>query len=269
MKKTIKSITAALSAAVMCALPMAGSISANAGEQYTTYRTTYFVKYDNANVKNTSITVTTKKGLTKLGRKNFNNSGDFGAIHGSGGQTYDHVNTNWDRKKFSGDNYVKKGILYNETSKTIYGGNFEKYLVSKTALNIAAADVNGGSAAERVGYFAVNVGDVTGAWNSTSFTDFKADGITGMDSVEISRLINAGYTDIAAYSKRVDYTSENNESVRRLRAMIAGDINNDGKLTENDATVILYWVVGKVKDFSAFNGVADNKIVSLAESMKY
>ena len=51
MKNTIKKITAAISAAVMCALPMAESLTANAAQQYTTYRNTYFIKYENAKIK--------------------------------------------------------------------------------------------------------------------------------------------------------------------------------------------------------------------------
>ena len=51
--------------------------------------------------------------------------------------------------------------------------------------------------------------------------------------------------------------------------MIAGDINNDGKLTENDATVIMYWGIGYVKDFSVFEGVDDSRIVDMAKSKKY
>lgn len=270
MKNTMKKIAASLSAAVLCAIPMAGSLTANAAEQYTTYRTSYFIKHENANIEETSITVTTKKGLTKLGRKNLNNTGRIYDIHGSGGQTYDHINVVW--KRYTGDigtqAFKKKGLLYNETSKTTYGGKFEDYLVSNTALDIQAKDTNGDSAAERIGYFAVNVGDVTGALNSTSFKDFKADGITGMDALEIQKLVKKGVTNIAEYSKTVDYSSANNESVKTLRAMIAGDINNDGKLTDNDATVIMYWIVGRVNDFSRFNGVADNKIVDMAKNMK-
>ena len=270
MKNTIKRITAAVSAAVMCALPMAGNLSANAAQQYTTFRNTYFIKYENANIKEANLALSTKKGLTKVARTEVNDTGYLGTPHGNGGPNFDAINISWIRYPgtYNISAFNDKGILFNDTTKTTYGGNFEQYISNKSTLKLTATDINGGRADERVGYFSVNVGDVTGAWNSTSFTDFKADGITNKDANEVSKLIKNGYTNIFAYSKRVDYSSANNESLKRLRAMIAADINNDGKLTENDATVIMYWGVGKVKDFSVFEGVDDSRIVDMAKNMK-
>lgn len=271
MKNTIKKITAAISAAVMCALPMAESLTANAAQQYTTYRNTYFIKYENANIKEANLALSTKKGLIKVNRRAVNDTGYLGTPHGNGGPNFDAINISWIRYPgtYNIPAFKDKGILFNDTTKTTYGGNFEQYISNGCKLNLTATDINGDSANERVGYFSVNVGDVTGAWNSTSFTDFAADGITNKDSNEVSKLINAGYTNIFAYSKKVNYSSANNESVKRLRAMIAGDINNDGKLTENDATVIMYWGIGYVKDFSVFEGVDDSRIVDMAKSKKY
>ncbi|MCR4795041.1 MAG: dockerin type I repeat-containing protein [Ruminococcus sp.] len=47
MKKSLKKITAAISAAVMCALPMAGSLTANAASKTKTFRTYITIKAGN------------------------------------------------------------------------------------------------------------------------------------------------------------------------------------------------------------------------------
>lgn len=50
MKKSIKKITAAISAAVMCALPMAGSLTANAATKTRTFRTYIKINAGNKNL---------------------------------------------------------------------------------------------------------------------------------------------------------------------------------------------------------------------------
>jgi len=264
MKNTIKKIAVTVSAALMCALPMANAISANAAFEYTTFRTAYFVKWENSSVVSTNITRTTKKGLQTVVRTNMNSDGAFGAINGSGGQTYNHTNVKWNRKSGS---FQKKALIYNETYKSSYGGIFEDYLVSDTALKIEAMAANNEQANERIAYEAVVVGDVEGAYETTKFKNFNANGISYKDVDKANSLIRSGKTDIASYAKTVDFENANSVSLRTLRAMMAADVNNNGKVSAADVNAIQAWIDGKTNDLSIFTGLTDaqvnNKINSL------
>ncbi|MCR4795042.1 MULTISPECIES: hypothetical protein [Ruminococcus] len=265
MKKTLKKMAVTISAAVMCALPMANAFSASAAQDYRTFRVGFFVKWDHSNVKTTSITRTTKKGLTHVTRTKMSLTGDFdGKPNGSGGQTYNTENVNWKKNTTS---YQTRELLYNETYKTTYGDIFESYLVSDTALKLWAKDANGNSANERITYEAVVVGDATGGYNTTQFKNFNYDGITNADYNKVNSLITAHNIDIRSYAQTVDFDNPASTSIRTLRAMMAADVNNDGWVTDEDARAIKACAQGKISDLSVYTGLSayqmDQKVKKL------
>ena len=264
MKKTLKKMAVAISAAVMCALPMANAFSASAAEENRTFRVNYFVKWDHSDVKTTSITRTTKKGLTYVTRNRMSNVGDFdGKPNGSGGQTYNSENVNW---KKSTNTEMNRCLIYNETYKTTYGDIFEHYLVSDTALKIEAKTVNGGRANERITYEAVVVGDVTGGYNTKQFKNFNYDGITKADYEKAEALIKAGKKDIKTYAQSVNFDDPSSESLRNLRAMLAADVNNDGNLSTSDVQAIRGYVNKKINDLSVYAGMSDPDFSKLVKN---
>ncbi|WP_295069750.1 hypothetical protein [Ruminococcus sp.] len=263
MKKTLKKMAAAVSAAVMCALPMANAFSASAAEEIRTFRVGYFVD-DNSYVKTTSITRTTKKGLTFVARDKMTLTGDFdGKPNGSGGQTYNSENVNW---KKNTTYYTNQVLLYDETYKTTYGDVFEHYLVSDTALKLEGKTYTGESANERVKYLAVVVGDVTGAFNTTQAKTFNYDGIKKNDADKVRDMIKKTngviwISDfVEAKSNYINFNVPGSQNVKTLRAYMAADVNNNGRVTKEDADLIEAYANGKISDLSVYNKMDDSNV---------
>lgn len=267
MKKSIKKITAALSAAVMCALPMANAFSANAAEDNRTFRVGYFVKDNHSYIKTTSITRTTKKGLTFVARDRVSITGDFdGKPNGSGGQTYNSENVNW---KKNTTYYMNQVLLYNETYKTTYGDIFEHYLVSDTALKLEAKTNTGASENERITYLAVVVGDVTGALKTNQAKTFNYDGITDDDINKLSSWLEHGNINIDNFIENnyILFDSPSSQNVKTLRAYMAADVNNSGWITSEDLDLIRAYAKGKIGDLSAYNKMDDYKIRNIIKNL--
>ena len=271
MKKTLKKMAAAVSAAVMCALPMASAFSASAAQEIRTFRVGYFVE-DNSYVKTTSITRTTKKGLTFVARDKMSLTGDFdGKPNGSGGQTYEHVNVNW---KKNTTYYTNQVLLYDETYKTTYGDVFEHYLVSDTALKLEGKNNKGESVNERVKYLAVVVGDVTGAFKTTQAKTFNFDGIKQDDADKVNEMLKNSKTGVIWISdfvedksKYINFNVSGSQNMKTLRAYMAADVNNNGKITKEDAEIIQAYADGKISDLSVYNKMDDYKMHNIYKNL--
>ena len=218
MNKTIKKIAAVLSAAVLCAVPMANSITANAAALKKTYKVTYMSTRTNNGY--TSVRLNAYKDSTinfstqSLG---FVNNGRLmgGAYNGNNAYVY------W--------------------CSTVNNGLGEVGILADWYFNSTNSNANvnkitpGTNAITGVTTYKMRMGDLTGAKTE------EEDGVNVSDAVLYARLLNKDYInaptdDIHDYIFSKSY-SQLDKKV--LRMMLAADINGDLKLTENERIVIL------------------------------
>lgn len=223
MKKSIKAIAAALSAAVLCALPVANSMSADAA--YITkksFRITYVSTRTNLHYTGIRLNANKASGMNfstqSLG---FVNNGRLMGGSVSGNSAY----TNWCSTVPNGLGEV--GILAD-------------WYINTTNMNRTVANISGSTNKSYIDVFKVRLGDLTGARNNTE------DGIDVSDAIAVYNLIDHYYVNAPTENIKSYMLSSSYNSLDKgiLRMMLAADINGDDKVSECEATIILRHAVG-------------------------
>ncbi len=243
MKKSIKAITAAISAAVLCAIPVANSFTANAAATKKTYKITYLSTKTNngyTSVKLNAYKASTMNFSTQsLG---FVNNGRLmgGAYNGNNAYVY------WCSTVNNGLGEV--GVLADWYINTT-NSNAKLYQITPSY-----------NAMTGVTAYKVRLGDLTGAKTQTE------DDVDVADAVLYARLLNKNYIDAPTNNIKQYIFSKSfyQLDLQVLRMMLAADINGDYKLTENERTVILRHIAkfDAYADLEHFLGWSDAQLGS-------
>jgi len=245
MKKSIKAITAALSAAVLCALPVANSLTADAAAKTITYKQTYVTTRTNLGIPGARLFI--RKGpkfrYSDLSLGNISNT-YLGGGSWADSTTTESVGYNDIYARYSnGINEI--GILATWTFNTTYTGN-------------GFAGMHAGSDRDGVMAFESCLGDISGSMSN------NYDGITSADVSKIRKLANntfrSGKTTnniqtymLSAYFYSLDFDL--------LSGMLAADINGDKLITNTDADAVQCYVNNKAgaRDLSSFNSLPESQ----------
>jgi len=226
MKKTFKAITAALSAAVLCALPIANSMSANAANRFIdkkTYRLSYISTRTNLHYTDVKLNAYKASGMNFSAQSlGFVNNGRLmgGSYNGNSAYTY------WCSTVPNGLGEV--GILAD-------------WYINTTNMNRTISNVSGTTNRSSIDVYRVRVGDLTGAANNSE------DDINVQDAVALSKLANNTYysgvvtNDIKYYIRSRSYSNLNKSL---LRMMLAADINGDDKISECENVILQRHYIG-------------------------
>lgn len=281
MKKSIKTIAAALSAAVLAALPVSNALTANAAIGDYVCRTTAFSKETKSSFTyNLDIKCCRKGSLRGAGYKIGMIGGSLGTAHGGGSQTGTFIDVPFNTPSTG----IKRGIIMTFTSTTSNSKNPEQLLYG-VDFNSYGNNVALPQTAEKT----VRLGDITTYIEGNPDESF--DGLTARDALFITYLINSAFgtthndspepgrcinlqTDYFGRYSWAYLTSNssgnyiNGQYVKMDKisnALLAADINNDGWITQADSTAILLRLCNpdRYPDFMVFNEMPAEDINSL------
>ena len=251
MKNHIKRI-AAIAAAVICAVPMTGSLSASAATQYKMHRTYVISKKTNSGIKSLKSVYTRKNGLIDMGCR-------MGSLGGNSSTwtTAQKTEFNWQPKNNRCD---EVGVVVSFTNKTTNSAA-PKYMGSvKNTYTLVNSKMTDPFDVQNV-----VVGDITSELSGARLTN-SYDGLTAMDALKVQIFVrdmsNCTYNSKSAVKVEKYLRSANYDSLNKntICGLLASDINNDGYVTETDATAILAVKAGRYTDLTVFNGVSESKM---------
>lgn len=282
MKKSIKAITAAISAAVLAALPMS-TLTAGAFDGTHMDRTYVFSTQARPSyTEEIQCQIGRKGALHEFSYDLGTMGGSFGEPHGNGGQTFTVLNVPF----IPGSNGLKRGIMMNFTNYTSNSSLPENLLNSMRMYRFTST---GTEDVANTASITVRCGDISGYLNQNASLVY--DGLTAGDAARVAYLINAfgkkhteaGYS---GYSKCInlqdDYFGKytwsyvNGTSKKKIdgtyyklrkitMALLAADINGDGWVTPADSAAIM--LLGANPDaypnFLEFNQMPDEDINNL------
>lgn len=230
MKKSIKAITAALSAAVLCALPIANAFTASAfNPTNKRYKITYMSTKLNCGYQNVNLRANKASGMNfstlSLGRINGGRLGGGGYVNNDPNKRYNL----WYTSNNNGLNEI--GIVAN-------------WFITTTNSNRNIDNISGSTGCTYLKAIKVRMGDLTGAVTG------EEDGLDVSDAVALSKLAHDSYYngvithDINAYLHSMNYDDLDQGLINM---MLAGDINGDYLLTENEVIILQ-------RHYNSFNG---------------
>lgn len=244
MKKSIKAIAAALSAVVMCALPAASSLNADAAARTLTYKQTYVTTTTNLGYSGVRLYVRKgpqiRYGCLSLG--NINNT-RLGGGSWSDSTTTESVGYN-DIYATNSNGINEIGILADWQFSTTFTGN-------GFAGMHADGDKNGVMAFESC------LGDISGSINNVY------DGVTLADARKIRKMADNKFRSGVTTNNITSYMLSGyfySLDFDLFAGMLAADINGDRRITYTDADAVECYVNNKAgaRDLSTFNGMDEN-----------
>ncbi len=246
MKHTLKKITAIAAAAVMCALPTAGNLSASAAgvTQYRVHRSYVISKRTNSGIKTFKATHTRESNLTKMDVRtgSFSGSYTFGGNNAKSTVDWTPLNNRCD----------EIGVVVSFTDKTTSGE--APTFLSGTGVSFTRYE---SGYVDAFDIESIIVGDVTSEMNGAG-SSYNYDGLTGMDALKAQIFLN-NYHNCTYYGEdaikiETFLRSANYNSLGRntIRGILASDINNDGYVTAADASAIMCVLAGRYTDLTAF-----------------
>lgn len=257
MKNQIRKIAAVVSAAVMCAVPVSGSLTADAASSYRMHRTYVISKRTNSAITSLKSVYTRKSGLIGMGEKGGSLGGSF--IYWD---TTSSSEVNWQPKNNRCD---EVGVVLSFTNKTTkatapkYMGSVKNTYTHKNQSMIDAFDVQN-----------VVVGDVTSEMSGARLTG-TYDGLTTLDAQRvqtyINNLSNVTYNGERAIKIETFLRSANyaNLDKNTVCGILASDINNNGYVTSKDARAILTVMTGRYDDLTVFNNKTESQMSSMVK----
>lgn len=283
MKKSIKAITAALSAAVLAALPMSSALTANAYSGTHMDRTYVFSTVARPSyTEEIQCQIGRKGALSGFSYDLGTMGGSFGEAHGNGGQTFTVTNVPF----IPGSNGLKRGIMMNFTNSTTNNSLPENLLNSMRMYRFTSTGTENVANTDSI---TVRCGDISGYLNNSASLVY--DGITSGDAGKVAYLINAlgrKHTESGfnAYAKCINlqddyfgkytwsYVTGNSQkridgTFYRMKkitmALLAADINGDGWVTPADSTAIMRVIANPdaYPDFLEFNQMPDEDLYNL------
>lgn len=224
MKHTFKKIAATISAAVMCALPMANALSANAIASSTaryTYRKLYYTSYT-ANVDHFVYGIVVRKSGTSVPASHQIYQNGTLEVGGSAGTLYYNAGGNFYPNTSTVSGIIASMHCYSDTA------DFHEYSSSASAFDANGNLISGGMAYTP----SFLVGDIDSD-GDIDYSDYTILQDLGKSNVSYSNIYTRVY-------------SHNNTSYPAYKA----DINNDGRVNNWDAFFVQQYLHGMIQKFT-------------------